>query len=616
MKLIFITIFTFIFKILNCDDLINELTSESIDSFLRNKQMGFIMFYSPDCPFSQSIKPVFEESAKLVQEKGMKNITFSRVNIDKNSDLMERFSFFDIPSIIWFDNNRNLFNLYSGNTEMASAFLDFIETQSSFKPSQIDFNLWKEKIYPDLRESGGSKKALVFVGDIHKEKERKIFYSVMNTAWNEGIKNLYWTTDEKFHSYYKIDKDKYNFLMFKIRKEEIRIKDGIESLMSYNNIDTFEKLNIIDSDCELDKEIKVLNTDMNNRVEKILKLYSQDPISIFESEKERMIVLGIPTLVLAHNFEQGSDEYEKLLRNFLQITKKYRKEVFFMIGSPKTKFTQILTDSFNLKPQDFPTLCMLSVNDSARETIEKYKVSFENKKEAPSVEMLDEIVQQWLNNKLEPFINSEEIATDEQIKANDGIIKIVGRNFYNITMQPGYDVFLVLCHEKIEECKRFREIYKKVVRKLKKNDKLLFTECNPYNNEINFVGYESIPGIVMFPDKDHKIIQNTEFKGKLTTREIIKWIKEQAVHNITIDDSVENGEYDLKEEINELKPIKLGESGALSKLHDFVVDILQYELYHTPADREDINKEKRYLNKIMFEKNTYRDIELEIKDDL
>jgi hypothetical protein len=498
--------------------------------------------------------------------------------------------------------------LYSGNTEMKESFMEFVESQLSFEVKEIKFDDWKEKIYPEL--VGKTSKVLIFVGD--KAKHINIFNRVMNPAWNEEIKHLYWSNDARFYSYYNIDDNKFDFLLFKIRGVE---SEG-DKLGKFNHIDQYEKLNINEADCELDKKIITINTYQQSKVERLLKLFSHDIVSLFDSDKERLIVLGIPTLILSHNFELGSAEYDKMLHNYSTLARSYRKEALFLIGSPITKFTQILTESFGLKPKEFPNMCMLSTNDPGRETIQKYKVYLNNKTKAPSLEILTRYVEKWFDNKLEPYINSEETPTDDYTTKNHGIVKLVGKNFYTIVMKPGYDVVLLLCHEKIDECKKFKEIYKRIVKKLNRNQNLLFTECNPYLNEINFVGYETIPGIVMFPDKDHKIVHNIDYKGRLTTRDIIEWIKEKAVHKLAYEDPLEDSEYSIKEETGLLKAINLGDHGIVNKLHDAVIDQDQYDLFSTKPDRDAVNKERGYINDTIYKKKKKHEVELEIKDDL
>ena len=607
-SLILITILNF----LSCHELITELSTDSIDSFRRDNQKGFILFYNPECPYSQTIKSVFGEAALHAYDKGIVNVKFSTINAEKYREVLTKFNLLDIPAILWFDNSRDLLMLYTGNTEMKESFLQFADNQMSFSIKEINFNDWKKEIYPGL--IGKASKALVFIGDLTEENQRKVFNRVMNPAWNEGISNLFWSNDPSFYKYYKVDNNKFDFILFKISASDSE-NDKIAS-DNLNHIDHFEKLNINLSDCEFDQGTITLNTNQNSRIERLLKLFSHDILSIFDAEKERLIVLGIPTLILCHNLELGSEEYDKMLQNLSTLAKIHRKEALFLLGSPRTKFTQIVTESFSLKPKEFPSLCLLSLNDSGRETIQKYKVSLENTNTAPSLEVLTRNVEKWLDNKLEPYIVSEEIPSDEETTKNEGIVKLVGNNFYKKLAKPGYDVVLVLCHDKIDECRKFKDIYRKVVRKLKRNEKILFTECNPYLNEINFVGYDTIPGIVMFPDKDHKIVHHVDYKGKLTTRDIIDWIKENAVNKITFEDALEDSDYAVKEETSLLKAFNLREKGVVHRLHDAVIDQEQYDLYSTKPDRDAVNREINYINQKIYKKIDKHEVLHEIKDDL
>jgi len=321
---------------------------------------------------------------------------------------------------------------------------------------------------------------------------------------------------------------------------------------------------------------------------------------------KKLISMTIPTIILAHSYELNTPEYDKVLDTLSKVAKKYRREIFFMHGTDKSKFTQLFTESYRLYKKDFPALCMSSTTDESQESIEKYKKLFNGV--MPTVEDLESFIDDWKSMSLSPYISSEEIPkipVDE-----NGIYKLVGDTFKSTIEAAGRDVVLLLCSDRLDVCTKFREIYIRIAKKLKNNDNILFTEVNPYANELEFGNFDNLPGIILLPDRGDKFNNAVEFKGRLSTKEIIRFIREHTVHPILREDSLPVEEILHREEdMNEIKPMNLEQKGIARKIHEKMADPDQKELYKFPV-KEESAKEQQYLE-------NYLDLRIkEIKDEL
>jgi hypothetical protein len=532
----------------------------------------------------------------MIKQEGL-DVFFSRIDGDKYPGLMERFNIKEVPTIVWFNNIRDHIITYTGETEMPSYFIEHVKIQMSFQTQEVTFDQWK-----NLTKNAkfNDTNVIVYVG--HPVDNLQVFKLITNSAWNNYFKNIFWSNDTKFLDYYNLSDNLKNDPNIAARCLIFKIRDH------YVNLNLYEEIKFTNSDFSEDKSIKSI-FDMklpfkNTKLDNIMKLYSKEIVNIFNHENEAMIVNAIPTIILAHNYELNSPEFNNMLSALIKVALKYRREIFFMFGSPRTKFTQVLTESFRLSPKEFPTLCMTSLGEQNLNYLEKYRrnLKFESDlahskivTENFFVEKITEFIQEWKSMKLKPYISSEDIPkepTDE-----NGITKLVGLTFKDAIETPGKDVLLLLCSNKVDICNKFREIYIRVYRKLKANEKIMFTEADPYENELDFTGYGHIPGIILFLDKGKKFSNFEEYKGKLTTKEIVKFLKEKVVHPLKHEDSLPAQEVLYRgEEINEIKSLNLGQRGVVNQLHEKMIDPDQKEMYKF-VDKEVMDKEIEYLLK-------------------
>ncbi len=571
-----------------------ELTSDTLQPFLKEKKMGFIKFYSPDCPHCDSIKSVYEESA-TVAKKDFEDVIFSKLDGDKFPELMEKYKIQDVPTILWFNNLRNQVLPYMGEMEAPSYFIEHIKTQLSFNTTDVDLESWRNITASKLFNETNN--VLLYIGSPTENFDK--FTSVTNSAYTIGMRDIYTSLDPKLLAYYKIDRSesvKSTVLVFKVNLTT-----------NLTNFDKFSRIDFTEEDfkgTERNADNFLLHT-RNSKIENILMIYSKNIVNIFNQNNERMIVLAIPTLTVVHDYSTDSTEYKNMLLAIKEVSEKYHKEIFFMVGSPRTKFTQIFVETFRILPGSItnPVICLTSAGAKDKNWVEKYKRALndnDTKSKQGMADSLSKFISDWKTENIKPYISSED--TPEKPLDENGIYRLVGNTFKSvINSTTGKDIFLVLCSNKLETCKKFREIYSRVSRKLMKNKNIAFFEANPNENELDFSAYETIPGIIMMPYKKggDKFTDYEEYKGRLTTREIIKFIKEKAVNKIESVETLEGEEDMFKlEEVNELKPINLDKRETVMEIHEQLTDKSIKGLYST-ADEKIIMKESEKMKEVL-----------------
>ena len=76
---------------------IKELNSENFNDFIKEDKV-VVDFWAEWCGPCKMMSPVFEEAAGEMKDKAK----FGKVNVDKYSDLAQRFHVMSIPTIIFF----------------------------------------------------------------------------------------------------------------------------------------------------------------------------------------------------------------------------------------------------------------------------------------------------------------------------------------------------------------------------------------------------------------------------------------------------------------------------------------------------------------------------------
>ncbi len=599
---------------INSNKNIIELNSDNLEREISKSKYGFIMFYSIDCSHCQAIDPIYEETAREYKTKMTKarenlseeerlfisnldGLNFYKLNSNMNPELMTKYKIDSVPTIVWFNREKDHYKVYDSETEMPSYFYDFALEYVRFDVPEINMqNLLN--MFSD-REFEKEKNVLLFVGDINS----KMFYfkKIVDSAWNLGYRNLFHTNDMSVRKTYEINSNsdlsthKFDVLIFKVKDKRISIEQfermnlSEHDFVDFNNLETSSGTindRKYDSKFDLSKSVSI------KKIENLLKLFSYYPVNRFTHQNEKMISTGVPTLTLVHDYDLESSEYTEILNMFTRVAFIYRREIFFMIATKYTKLTQVFSESFRLYKNDLPALCMTSVSNEKQSDIDKFRqVIKPGDNSGISQNNIIEFIEKWKSMKLKNFKTSEaipEISPDENY-----IHKLVSDNFTTKIEEQGKYVFLTLCSEKLDVCNRFRERLIRIANKMKNSDRIMIAEMDPYLNELDDFDIQYIPGVYLIPDRGEKMKNLKQYKGRLSTREIITWIRENSNLGDFEEISLPIEDILIKEEdLNEIKPIDFSVKGMSRKVYEKLVDPIQKEMWEFPNKNEALKEEE------------------------
>ena len=563
-----------------------ELSPKSLKEIIVDNEMGFIFFFSPESPYCQSILQTYNILPQIIKNKQYTHtITISKLNIDKYEEIKNIYSIKDVPTILWFNNIHNYLTEYFGDTETTDNFVNFIDKQIEFSsnyPREISYDDFYnsvsfKSITPKTNKTDDlPNQNLILICEKNKEQFQKEFKIIINSAFNIGITKIFFSKDKKFDK--DCDTNMINVLIFKLNDKGNKSYEKIE----FAQTDFLPKSNGF--------QFEPFTHYLSEKIEKIFEIYSLNRINLFTHKTEELISKGIPTLVIAHNFTSHTKEYETFINNLSYISDKYRKDISILIGSPKTKFTQLFVESFKINENNLPLLCLTAPSNN---TIIKYRDEInKNISINEIIIQIQTFIEKYIKGNLLPYISTEKIP--DEVIDKYGVHHFVVSNYIE-AMKEQKDILIYYCSPRLEICNNFVPRLQKLASRLQKSNNLIIGEINPYTNEINAVDFNYLPGIVLFKDIDNQKKKPIEYKGRLIIKDIFNFLKDNVSHDIIIDEITQ--ETMIKDEmINELKRIDINNLGTWRKVYHKLNNPEQMKLYLID-NKEDIQQEEDYILK-------------------
>jgi thiol-disulfide isomerase/thioredoxin len=297
------------------------------------------------------------------------------------------------------------------------------------------------------------------------------------------------------------------------------------------------------------KDFELLNTKpedfkANFKMENLILLYFNDYLQEYNKSHEASIMEGIPTLIFIHNYSET--EFQSFLPLLEQLAKENRRNLQFLHGDSKSHFAKKFNRSFKLTPKELPVVCITSVNHALdQELVDKYRLAFKNKR--PSYIEINDFIQGWLSKSLLRYLVSED-EPDEEFDQH-GVKRFTSHSLFE--MMESYNMIeniIYVCNERYDLCRKTKQIFLRVVKKLKNFEDIVFGEINPYLNEIDYLKFTHLPSFVFLPKKN-KGDKKKFFRGVITTKNLIEFIKKHSkIFNPSKVIVLENEEALFKEE--------------------------------------------------------------------
>ena len=289
---------------------------------------------------------------------------------------------------------------------------------------------------------------------------------------------------------------------------------------------------------EKKNELKKINIESINE---FAKKYALPKVMVFNDRSvQHIFQKKNPALVLyADNKSANWNKYGNILT---EVSEKINRKLSVILTDIKEGIAVRLAEYVGITERDLPLVSILDT----RKDFKKY-----NMDEEINVENILNFIEKWENNQLKRQLKSE-----KEPKLNNGnIFVVVGKSFEKEVINNDKDVILLFYAPWCALCKELSPVYEEVGKRLKdKNHKLLIAKIDGSENDVENISVSGFPTIMFFPgNKKNK--KPIEYKGRRTTEDIIKFIKEKSYNKI-VDEYIEKEEEEEEKVINNNKEKK------------------------------------------------------------
>ena len=439
-------------------DYIISLNDNNFEEAFSNYKNLFIEFYVTYCTYCISFYKNFEETSKLFNNE---NITFVKVNLEKNEKLIKKFKIDYDPYYLLLKKDENFSRIYKG----------------PYNIKEFEFFIRKH-LYNSVFEI----KKIEEFEKYFSNKNPSIIYLKNDNVNNENfeIYNNFSLSEDKYH-FFSLIKSNESLNYFNITKENQNLKEDL--ILIIKNFDNFHDEIIIKKSPIITYKF-LFNLIRTYAYPNIIKFNDQSKQLIFNDKKPSLILFKYT------NLNNKSEE------NFKKICSEIKKNIQCIISGLMSQDEPKLGDLIGITNSDLPIFFIIDT----RVNITLYK--FEIKNNEFDYFLLKNFINKFINNTLEKYIRSEKF--DEKYFYQEPIFKLIGNNFekeikYNNHSNEDYVVLFF--KNSCIKCQMFYSIYQKIAFKysLRVNKHIKFFKIDIQLNDLpNDYYIEKIPFVYFY----------------------------------------------------------------------------------------------------------------------
>jgi len=436
------------------------VTEKNWDKAVTSENSVLVEFYAPWCGHCQSLAPEYAKAATQLKEE-KSDITLAKVDATVETKLAEKYGVQGFPTIKFFKKGTPIEYGGGRTSDEIVAWLN----KKTGPPAKTLGTAEEVKAFVEPKD-------VVVVGFFSDDKS-ELAQAFIKAA--EGMDDVeFGITTPGSSGDYEVKDDKIVVLK---KFDDLRVDYSGEA----------------DADA----------------ISKFVKAESLALVTEFSDEAAPKIFGGDIKSHLLLFVSKKSDAFKATLDTFTNVAKSYKGKVLFVYIDTDVEDNGRVLEFFQLKPEDCPTLRLIQLEGD----MTKYVPEKKDLDEAT----ISAFVKDFVDGKLSPHLMTEEVPEDwdkEPVKV------IVGKNFKEVVIDGGKDVFVEFYAPWCGHCKQLAPIWDKLGEHYKNNESIVIAKMDSTANEVEDVKVQSFPTLKYFTKG-----QVIDYKGGRTFDDFVKFIE-------------------------------------------------------------------------------------------
>lgn len=446
------------------EDGVLVLTTDTFDKAVEEFKYVLVEFYAPWCGHCKALAPEFAKAAKALKEEDSE-IRLAKVDATEETELGERFQVRGYPTLKFFRSGKP--GDYAGG-RTGPEIVNWLKKKTGPVAQQLDDVATAKALV--------EKEELLAVG-FFKDQTSDAAKAYLEVASLLDDIVFAITSNQDVASEYKVSGDA--VALFK------QFDDGRVDLK-----ESFDTTTI--------KEFI-----SGNRMPLVTEFTQETAPKIFGGDIKNHVLLFI---------SKTSDIFQEKVDVFKSVAGELKgKALFIYVDIDIDDHVRIL-EFFNTKVADCPTYRYINLKEDGM-------AKFKPESSEITVEVVRQFVQEILDGKRQPHLNSEEIPDDWDATP---VKVLVGKNFDSVARDKTKDVLVEFYAPWCGHCKQLAPIWDELGEKFKDNKDIVIAKMDSTANELADIKVQGFPTIKFFPKDSDKVV---DYNGERTLAGFTKFLE-------------------------------------------------------------------------------------------
>lgn len=486
----------------NYEDGVLVLDDKTFTKALTEFPNILVKFYAPWCGHCQTLEPKLPGIAKQLNNADPK-VVLAKIDADKYGTIGSKEGIEGFPTLRLYMEDE-VDHTYEGELEVSNI------VRWTKKNTGPPFELISSRTFEEIKAE-----ASPFL----------VYFGAASGAIFETIE--------------KIAKKFPDFQFYNSEDTELAEKEGGHKLALYKSgEDTVYLDDAIESDSFLDWF-------KGNKNKLVYDISDQEPF-------DRMYEDKLPVIFYFLSEDKPKENREE----FTKIAKEMRSEFIFVAGQIRGEMGEEIGEVLGVTKGPRITIAKIVNQDDQNEESGDL-LKFVSPEGEQTVESIRQFIQDFKDDKLEPFYKSEDIPA-----SNDKPVKVVvGKNFEDIVLDKSKWVFLEVYAPWCHHCQKLAPKWEKLAKQHLSNDKIVFAKMDGTRNDVQGLNVEGFPTLILYSAGDNA--ERSFDKGSLTRADIRQFLQERLGDDYTdvdVDEAEERKEAE-EEETEEMYGDEGGQEG-------------------------------------------------------